>query len=341
MPHDDFKHLHQSGQTTLDTVLVNRLNQAMLAQHLPASFWQSLHQGIIPCAQYLADSHQHSGTHNNAPIVGINGAQGTGKSTLVHFLALILEHKHGLRAATLSIDDFYLSKNARRLLAQKIHPLLATRGVPGTHDVDLGISTLLQLKHAGKNDTVTLPRFDKATDDVLATALWPTVNGPFDIILFEGWCVGTQPQPDLALIPPVNALEDQEDQQGAWRDYVNQQLRIYYPAWFDLLDQMVFLRTPGFEQVHRWRALQEEKLRQSLLAAGTPIPDTLMNTESIARFVAHYQRLTQWNLQTLPNTSNVVLDLQEDHQITRCDISKRRDSHRLEKTARRRCASPS
>ncbi len=35
----------------------------------------------------------------------------------------------------LSIDDYYLSKIERLRISQKVHPLLITRGVPGTHDI--------------------------------------------------------------------------------------------------------------------------------------------------------------------------------------------------------------
>ena len=69
-------------------------------------------------------------------IFGISGGQGAGKSTLCAALAQTLATK-GKKALTLSLDDFYLSKAAREHLAQTVHPLCATRGVPGTHNVDL------------------------------------------------------------------------------------------------------------------------------------------------------------------------------------------------------------
>lgn len=43
-------------------------------------------------------------------------------------------------------------------------PLLITRGVPGTHDVELGISLLTDLKkHLQQN--IMIPRFDSSIDD--------------------------------------------------------------------------------------------------------------------------------------------------------------------------------
>jgi D-glycerate 3-kinase len=69
--------------------------------------------------------------------LGLCGAQGSGKTTLVAALADELAAQ-GLRVATLSLDDLYLPRTVRQELAVKAHPLFATRGVPGTHDVALG-----------------------------------------------------------------------------------------------------------------------------------------------------------------------------------------------------------
>ena len=79
-------------------------------------------------------------------VLALNGAQGTGKSTLARLLKRLLEQVHGLRVAILSLDDLYLTAQERRRRAETIHPLLATRGVPGTHDVRLGIRTIRALR---------------------------------------------------------------------------------------------------------------------------------------------------------------------------------------------------
>ncbi|MBW8880776.1 MAG: hypothetical protein JF615_04925 [Asticcacaulis sp.] len=69
--------------------------------------------------------------------VGLCGAQGSGKSTLVEQLKSRLE-ADGVTVAMLSLDDLYLSRLTRADLAERIHPLFQTRGVPGTHDVEIG-----------------------------------------------------------------------------------------------------------------------------------------------------------------------------------------------------------
>ncbi len=307
---------------TLPDFLKAKLDVAIQAHRLPSSFWTSLEQGILPCAAHIAQS-VRAKPGDDALIWGVNGAQGTGKSTLVHFLALILKESYGLRVVTLSIDDFYLSKADRQAMAARVHPLFATRGVPGTHQVDLGCQTLIKLKKLQPGETLPLPAFDKAQDDCVPSSQWKSVTGPVDVVLFEGWCVGCQPQPDEALRAPVNALEADEDAKGRWRDYVNQQLRVVYPAWFNLLDALVVLKSPGFEQVAEWRGLQEQKLHEQVKAAGKPVPATLMSAAQIKRFIQHYERLTRWSLETLPPISEVVLDLQKDHTIRQCHIASR------------------
>ncbi|PTT43253.1 kinase, partial [Stenotrophomonas sp. HMWF022] len=70
-------------------------------------------------------------------ILGLCGAQGSGKSTIAARLAKQVE-----RSAILSLDDLYLTRAERQKLARAVHPLFATRGVPGTHDVALGVETI-------------------------------------------------------------------------------------------------------------------------------------------------------------------------------------------------------
>lgn len=251
----------------------------------------------------LADRHRATGLQ----VLGINGAQGSGKSRLARFLAQRLSSDHGLAVVVLSLDDFYLSRAARAGLAADVHPLLATRGVPGTHDVNRGIDCLLRLK-AGRD--CRLPRFSKADDDPLPAEREHRVVGPVDLILFEGWCVGTPPQPDAALIEPVNALEREEDRDGVWRRYVNDQLVGPYARWFSLIDTLVFLAVPGWAQVREWRGQQE---RETAAARGGGTP--LLDPDRLERFLQHYLRLSLHALATLPSKADLVLALDPDHSV--------------------------
>src|SRR5690606_36429030 len=131
----------------------------------------------------------------------------SGKSTATEHVAKQLR-ADGIRTATLSLDDLYLPRAARVELAQRVHPLLETRGPPGTHDIDLGRALF---RAVANGEAAALPRFDKATDDRGSPETWEHAPANTEVLLFEGWCVGARPESLAALQNPINALEEQED----------------------------------------------------------------------------------------------------------------------------------
>ena len=241
--------------------------------------------------------------------IGINGAQGSGKSTLCKILDLLLSEGFGKRVATLSIDDLYFTRAERVALTNTVHPLLITRGVPGTHDIDLGLQLFKQLRE--QHGSIKLPLFDKSLDDRADESRWPSIDLPVDIVLFEGWCVGTKPQAETEVAAPINALERDEDNDGQWRHYVNQQLTQHYPALFEQLHTLVMLEIPDFGKVMEWRSLQEQKLHRS--KGDQP---NLMDETAIKRFIMHYERLTRANLAEMPQRADLLLKLDDQHQIS-------------------------
>lgn len=276
-----------------------------LRQHqLPSYYYDEMTNYFLPLAEKLIALKKI----DQPLVVGINGAQGTGKSTLAAALTALLSTEY--RCATLSIDDIYLTKAKREQLANTIHPLLRTRGVPGTHDVELGINTIQSLKNLSSGETMQIVRFDKSTDDRKPEHLWDAIDGAVDFIFFEGWCVGTRPQEMEDLQTPVNELEKIEDSEGIWRDYINRQLKDVYPRLFSLIDFLIFLKAPSFDCILEWRFKQEQKLTKN---AGT----TGMSKDEIARFIQHYQRLTEYNLKKLPELAAVVFELDNNHKIAR------------------------
>ena len=279
-------------------------------EQLPATYAEDAQRYLLPLAEsLLADIKNNTG---KPTVIGINGAQGTGKSTLAALLSHVFTAQQ-LSVANLSIDDFYLSHARRLALGENRHPLLASRGVPGTHDTALLLTTIADLRNAGSDEAVTIPRFDKSCDDCIDVANCPSVIGPVDVIILEGWFVGVTPQPDSELASPINALEATEDSDGSWRRYVNEQLAGDYQTVFDAMTRLILLQAPSFEQVFAWRSLQEEKLRQRS-AANAP---GLMDEEQIARFIQHFERLTRWSLATLPERADVVLEMDAAHRIVR------------------------
>jgi len=235
--------------------------------------------------------------------VGLCGAQGSGKSTTASRLVTLLAAE-GYPAVALSIDDFYLGHADRIALGEAVHPLLVTRGVPGTHDLSLAETTIAALLAARPGDAVPLPFFDKTRDDRAPRDEWAVHRGPAGVVLLEGWCVGARPQPDAALVEPVNALEAEEDADGAWRGYVNAALAGPYAALFGALDLRILLRAPSFEQVLAWRTEQEQKLDRT---AGALPP---MDEAALRRFIAHYERITRWLL--IDEPADMVIPLAAD-----------------------------
>lgn len=248
--------------------------------------------------------------HRGRPrVVGLAGGQGSGKSTLAQLTGCMLEREFGLRAAVLALDDLYLPKAERQRLAGQVHPLFATRGVPGTHDAALGEALIDALTHGA--GPVAMPRFDKGGDDRLDASWWPTLEAPVDVVLFEGWCVGAEPEPVAALTAPVNDLERQQDPDGRWRRAVNDALSVYRDGLFAAIEALVFLAVPDFAAVLRWREAQEAQLRQH--AAGAMTPD------QVSRFVAHYERLTRAMLRQAPATADLILRLDGGHRVARVE----------------------
>jgi D-glycerate 3-kinase len=241
-------------------------------------------------------------------VVGLCGAQGSGKTTVSAGLRQRLE-RSGLSVALLSIDDLYLPREVRRDLSAT-HPLLLTRGVPGTHDIALGQRVLDDCR--GQH-TVALPRFSKVTDTLHPEAEWEFITGPVDIILLEGWCVGAVPQDEEALWEPVNRLEREEDDDGRWRRYVNNALATQYAPFFDRLDWLVLLAAPGFGIVSAWRREQEHALRASLKEQGRGLEVTL-DDAGVERFIQHFQRLTEHILKEMPGRADLTIALDEERR---------------------------
>lgn len=283
----------------------NLIGEFVAEQRLPPAYGEQARAWFLPLAWRLRGIVERS---DKSVRIGISGAQGSGKSTLAAFLSRLFT-SWGVGTTALSLDDFYLTRAQRRKMAESTHPLLATRGVPGTHDVDLLADVLDELSHSGNDASVAIPVFDKSRDDRGESNR--RQHGRPDLILLEGWFVGLAPQPPDDLAAPINLLESEEDANGAWRRFVNERLADYHDRIFSGLDHLLFLQAPDFASVYRWRGLQERKLREK---AGRHA-DKVMSEAQLQRFISHFERLTRHALRTLPERADWLLVLDKEQQI--------------------------
>jgi D-glycerate 3-kinase len=281
------------------------LDEFITDRRLPESFRAT----AAGCYDAVANWVSERLRHDPPFLLGINGAQGTGKSTLADYLSIAISESGRQNIAVLSIDDFYLTKAERKTLAEQVHPLLAVRSVPGTHDVPMLRDCLDRLRRLRAGDRCRLPRFDKAADDRAPEVSWPEIEGPVDLIILEGWCVGSDAEPDAALGTPVNTLEKTNDRDGRWRRYVNGRLASDYAAMFATLDALVFLQAPSFDAILRWRIEQERKLA----ATAKPHAPGIMSDDQVRDFIQYFERITRNNLETVRSNADIVLELDEYH----------------------------
>ena len=282
------------------------VDQLINEQQLPDYYTKLVDQYLLPLSTKLAAM---KNAKQGPFLLGVNGGQGTGKSTMCVFIKLLMEAIYQQRCAILSIDDFYLSKAERQALAVSEHLLFEARGVPGTHDVSLAIDTIQSLL-AG--EPVAIPSFNKAEDDVRPKTDWLMQQEPVDIILFEGWCIGARAMPESELIEPINSLEREQDIDGHWRSTVNSRLASDYKQLFDMLDALLMLKAPNMEAIFQWRNLQERKLAEKVADKNSP---GLMSPQQIERFIQHYERLTRYMLEEMPSRADIVFTLDVNHRI--------------------------
>lgn len=262
---------------------------------------------------------QQRALHPDRPVlIGIAGAQGSGKTTACK----LLEAANRPRFAYFSLDDVYLTKAERIWRADNvssfsairnedgafevshrprpvIERLLLTRGPPGTHDIDLAKRLIASLQNG---QPTKLPRFDKALDDRAPEDTWPTYEGEAEAILVDGWCLGATPPPAST---PLNDVEE-EDVEGIWRKETETQLRKVYAPFFAGFDAIVYLKPPSWEIVRAWRGQQEEQLLGRALTAE--------EGAKLDRFLMHYERITR-HMMAGGHTADVVVELAEDRSV--------------------------
>ncbi len=262
---------------------------------------------LIPICFWIAKK-----TDNKKPyFVGLAGGQGTGKTTISSIIKIILEKYFKLKVFKISIDDFYKTRKERIVLSKKVHPMLLTRGVPGTHDISMMLDFFKKSK-AKKFKSMKLPNFNKAIDDRFPKNKWNTINKRPDVIIFEGWCVGARAETNKTLKKSINSMEKANDHKLVWRKYVNQQLKTKYKKLYSQLNCMIYLKAKNFSLLQKWRLKQEHKLWLKTKKKGG---HKIMSKGDVINFMQTYQRITQNMFKNMPKYASIILNLNSNHQI--------------------------
>jgi len=203
-------------------------------------------------------------------------------------------------------------------LANNKHPLLMTRGVPGTHDIDLMLSFFKKIK--SKNfKSLKVPTFNKAIDDRYPKNSWHKIESKPDVIIFEGWCVGARAQTSNQLKKSINSLEKAQDQSNRWRTHVNNQLKTKYKLLFNHLDGLLYLKAKNFNLLREWRLKQERKL---WIQAKDKKNLKIMSSIDVISFMQTYQRITQQMFKDALKSSSIIMNLNSNHQIEKIKFKK-------------------
>ena len=189
--------------------------------------------------------------------------------------------------------------------------MLATRGVPGTHDVEMMLNFFKKAK--SKNfKKIDLPNFNKAVDDRFPKKNWYKIKDQPDVIIFEGWCVGAKAELNKTLKKSINSLEKANDKKFIWRKYVNQQLKTNYKKLYSQLNCMIYLKAKNFSLLQKWRLKQEYKLK---LKTKRLSGHKIMNKGDVINFMQTYQRITENMFKKMPKYASIILNLNSNHQI--------------------------
>ena len=251
-------------------------------------------------------------------ILGLAGGHGSGKTTISSILTLILQKHFKLNIFKISIDDFYKTRKDRKILSNRKHPLLMTRGVPGTHDIDLMLKFFKKIR-SKKFKSLKVPKFNKAIDDRCKKSLWYKLKSKPDLVIFEGWCVGARAQSNSQLKKPINSLEKVYDQSIKWRSHVNNQLKTKYKILFKQLDGLVYLKAKNFSLLRNWRLKQERKL---WVQTKNKKNLKIMRSRDVINFMQTYQRITQQMFKDAVKSSSIIMNLNSKHQIQKIKFKK-------------------
>ena len=282
------------------------LNKEKIFNKSTADKITNLKKTYIPISFWIENKYKKKG---KTLFLGFSGGQGSGKTTVAKILKIILKKFFKRKIHVSSIDDFYKTLKDRNKMSYTTHPLFKTRGVPGTHDINL-VKKFFYFIKKKKFEKTKLPKFDKSIDDRLKKKYWYNIKERPEIVILEGWCVGAKPQSNSLIKKPINILEKYEDKNLIWRKHINERLKREYKKLFEMIDCYIFMKIPNFHMVFKWRLLQENKLRKK-----SRFKKQIMPYNKIKRFIMFYQRITLQMIKDLSKSASIVMLLNENHEI--------------------------
>ena len=263
-----------------------------------------IHEYIIPIIDFIISSKKKKFL--------ISGSQGIGKSTLLKVIEENIKIFYKKKVLTLSLDDYYLTKKERLKLSKKFHPLLLTRGVPGTHNIKKLFNHIEQFDKSKYPIKLTI--FDKLNDDCSKNTR--IIRSHADILILEGWCCGCAPINKKFLMKNINDLEKEKDRDHKWRTYYNEQLMKEYAKLFKLFDKTIFLKVPSFLSVLKWRIKQEK-----MMGIDQNVKK-IMSNKDIFNFISYYEKITKWMRKTLPSKAHLMIEIDKNQKIKKIIYNK-------------------
>jgi len=291
----------QLSKDLLDSSITDleRIADQYKIENLQPNFFKDI---IIPISLHL-----NSFAKRDEPyLICLTGGQGSGKTTMSYFIQEVLANHCNRPSMGFSIDDIYKSQEERKAISEEVHPLCHVRGVPGTHDVAMGLDLINSLSLANQDSITTIPAFCKPEDKHYPESDWPKYKGKPDFIFFDAWCGGARPISEENWQGPLNDLEREEDPHGIWSKWSNRELAKDYQELFNRFDLLLIIKVPNMEFVYKSRWLQEQTLAKTI--KDTALKDKIMTKEEVYRFVMHYERLTCYILEEIPKFSDIVLE---------------------------------
>ena len=288
------------------SLVKGQIKEANLGVEINDSTFGEFYLPLI--SRYINEQSHRGGTY----IIGFQGCQGIGKTTLTVLIEHILKEL-GFKVVRCSIDDYYCSFSERIELAKKhrFNPFYQiSRGMPGTHRYS---DLLNMLKCARKGESFTVPHFDKSllggkgdvTDEV------KRFEGAQDFIILEGWCVGTTSvEPDIFIQSMkrneyVRGIFETLDPAASSYLVVLEYLKEYEKIW-ELLDNKTLMLGEEISWILMWRMEQEERMMS--------IKEEGMSPELIQEFIKPYIPFTWLYYDPeMKTNSDSLLSIGHDH----------------------------